>query len=680
MRFTHYCLLFTFVILIFTGCSSENRTPIVPNDGNLSVSRSEDTSSTDVWGIWTIQYNRDSLDCSIIPNRDSSSNFNITYMLPTPAIHLNSFDPVESILDVDVTIYNPHMISGYDVRGIVFADSFGHNLKNPDGLTSFIDIPGGDTVNPFMVFAKDQNYRTVTPLSHHTAKFLIQVPPSGYLSYAIIASWPWNCDEPYALENFIQNQGLSNVMGSASLIKIDAYDWQDDVNDVVIKAPGITGEPETHFYNSAGKTWSLILTNNAGVAPGIYRCLIKATSANSGTLGLYKYVDINVLEDSGTEWTFLVYMHESNLGEFAIEDINELEVAGTEEGTLNIVVLWDKEDNPNDVILEIARDPGGYNSTIISPEIDDNGEVIPSGGLDMGSGSTLEKFLRWAIINYPAKNYGLDLWDHGDGPFGIVPQHEFVRSCCNGLSIWEIRDACQVVLNENPAIGEFQFISFDACLMSWIETAICLKDVTYAGIASEMLVPGQGFLYSDPFVYLRDNALTCTTDDFCVQLIQSYVNSAYDGDTLASWRSSDLRDNVIPALNTFSDELTNALSTNRSGITDCVTQAGDWGSYCWDYYVKDLGAFAKKIKAKTSLPSSLKNSADALITEIDNAMIMHSHVGSGGDVCPYQETGWQIWLPEDYDSWVWDSNKADYVKLGMSGTRWDEFLSAFDPS
>jgi hypothetical protein len=368
-------------------------------------------------------------------------------------------------------------------------------------------------------------------------------------------------------------------------------------------------------------------------------------------------------------------MHEeSDLVDYSVQDINEMEVAGSQEGDLNIIVLWDKLLD-EDVILEIAQDPNGNNDTIISSIIDDDGEVIPPEGLNMGSEETLEDFLRWAFKNYPAEQYGLIFWDHGNGPLGVMPDTGFVKHCCGGLQVWEIRNACQTVLSENID-DSISFIGFDCCLMSWIETAYCLKDICTAGIASEMTEPLWGWQYDIPLVYLRDNIESCGVEELCELFVNTYLQHVdWAGRTLAAWRSAEVDTNVIPALNNFSNNLIEALPTYRDQLEMTWINLFNWGEDCNQSHVKDLGNFALNVWGNLDYPENLRNSANQLVVSIQDAMIIHDNFGPP-NICPDMETGWEIWFPNDYDDW--QTRQWAYQQLGFDLTNWDDFLNAFD--
>jgi len=395
---------------------------------------------------------------------------------------------------------------------------------------------------------------------------------------------------------------------------------------------------------------------------------------------------ITVSPDDVAEWTYLTYINETYGVENAINiDLNEMEVVGSVDGILNIVALYDRKDTADDWILEIAKDPNGFNGYLISPHIDDGGAVIPPGGLDMGNGETMENFLRWAMENYPARNYAITTIAHGDGPFGVEPEPIEFFKVCGGLSMWEIRDACQTVLDEHPDMDKIAMIGFNSCLMSYIETGYVLKDVCEVCVASEMVIPLNPDLPYHLFLqYLLDNIETCTPVELGAEIVATYmseVSSYGSGYTLATWESDQMDLNAIPALNAFADELILALPDYKTLILNCSYQTGSWGSgwpFCNQYWVKDIGVFAEVVNESTTLPQSLRDAAYDLVVSIEETMIVHDHAGTGGTTCPYDETGWQIWFPTNYSNNDWATHRADYASLGFTETSWDDFLDALD--
>ena len=113
------------------------------------------------------------------------------------------------------------------------------------------------------------------------------------------------------------------------------------------------------------------------------------------------------------EWTVMVFLNaDNNLEEFGLEDFQEMAKVGSSD-KLNIVVQFD-------------RTPGYAKSTpdwtqTLRFRVTKDMKALPANALadigeqNMGDGKTLEQFVSWAMKEYPANHYMLDVWDHGQG-------------------------------------------------------------------------------------------------------------------------------------------------------------------------------------------------------------------------------------------------------------------------
>ena len=119
----------------------------------------------------------------------------------------------------------------------------------------------------------------------------------------------------------------------------------------------------------------------------------------------------------------------------------------------------------------------------------------------MGSADTLADFISWGIEKYPAEKMGLILWNHGGGSISGVCFDE--KNEGDSLSLREIDSALNSVYEEMG--DKFEFIGFDACLMSTLETANILVPYARYMFASEELEPGCGWNYTDIMTYLAEN-------------------------------------------------------------------------------------------------------------------------------------------------------------------------------
>ena len=110
----------------------------------------------------------------------------------------------------------------------------------------------------------------------------------------------------------------------------------------------------------------------------------------------------------------------------------------------------------------------------------------------MTDSSTLKEFLSYGYDNYKSDLYDLILWDHGGGPvFGYGSDQNDESE--TPMTINQLTTAIN-----GSTLGKatnLEFIGFDACLMSNVETAYSLKDYAEYLLASEELQPGFGCNY-----------------------------------------------------------------------------------------------------------------------------------------------------------------------------------------
>ncbi len=299
-------LVATLLFVAATGCSHNSSDPVnLSEPADVSNLDGQTSEGHMLWGIWDIGFDIDAMTADVSIARQVSGHFDVTDFVLPPAcadcvkVKINSFDSMTRILDVDVTLKNPTHLTGYDVRGIFFIDDAGHELANADDWTTLYDIPGGATINPFKAFAKTNVTRAFGGLAEFTENYQVYIPiPPKYftIKYAVDASWPGNCKEPYSIENFKQGTIYDNGFDNAE-ITVDVKDWQDDVSKVTLVAPDITGESFSQFSHVSGAKWHLY-TNNPGNAPaGTYSVRVIASSPNPGDVALYDYFPLTV-----TKW------------------------------------------------------------------------------------------------------------------------------------------------------------------------------------------------------------------------------------------------------------------------------------------------------------------------------------------------------------------------------------------
>lgn len=187
-------------------------------------------------------------------------------------------------------------------------------------------------------------------------------------------------------------------------------------------------------------------------------------------------------------YTIMIYMNGSDLESengAATDDLIEMLESGVDSRTVNIVLFTGGTNRwQNNVIPE--------NECAVW-EISDGSlyKVTGVGLKNMGNPGTLSSFIDFSVMNFPAKRYGLILWDHGGGSIaGYGHDEKFNES---RLSLLDMNYAFEEsVLAGSP----IEFLGFDSCLMGSVEMAVVASDYFKYMIASEDLEPGAGWDYS----------------------------------------------------------------------------------------------------------------------------------------------------------------------------------------
>jgi hypothetical protein len=295
-----------FSITILFGCSRGNSVlPDEVTDQNLPTISDAGTTGTSsdrsLLGMWQVDFDVNSMTAKVEPIRSADFHLNILPYIQRPTIYVRSWNPSTETVDVDVSIYNSSVYIGYDVRLIIFNDTIGHKLLNPDNYTHIWDIPGGTWSNGFKAYVKDNPQRCFHSLESASENLHIKCPGGNFsVKFAIDACHPFNCPEPYQITNFHQGT-LQAYEGASAEVTIDVFDWQYNTNAVRIQCPAITGETDTYMTKMDLETWGVSLTNNTGAPAGEYFALIAAGS--EGTIEqLIHYVSIIVTPENETGW------------------------------------------------------------------------------------------------------------------------------------------------------------------------------------------------------------------------------------------------------------------------------------------------------------------------------------------------------------------------------------------
>ncbi len=101
-----------------------------------------------------------------------------------------------------------------------------------------------------------------------------------------------------------------------------------------------------------------------------------------------------------------------------------------------------------------------------------------------------DRMKKFCAENYPARQYGLIMWDHGGG---AIDGYGYDEKYIDGnLTLMDMKQAFQYAgLDKN----KLSFLGFDTCLMATVEMAAVAADYAEVMIASEDLEPGGGWNY-----------------------------------------------------------------------------------------------------------------------------------------------------------------------------------------
>ncbi len=126
--------------------------------------------------------------------------------------------------------------------------------------------------------------------------------------------------------------------------------------------------------------------------------------------------------------------------------------------------------------------------------------------MNLSSDATVENFFTFAQMLAPAEHFFAEFWDHGGGPIGGAENAYYDGNTWPAITVPEIKAAlersaevAQWLREDEPwydrTTYKYDLIGFDNCLMSSVEVAYELKDLTDYFVVSEETEPGTGWDY-----------------------------------------------------------------------------------------------------------------------------------------------------------------------------------------
>ena len=371
------------------------------------------------------------------------------------------------------------------------------------------------------------------------------------------------------------------------------------------------------------------------------------------------------------KWTFMVYIDGDNDLEGAgIDDFLEMAQVGTT-CDVHIVVQFDRIDGYDSSYDDWTICHRFYVTQGMQPyeqcAISDWGDGSGGREVNMGDPQTLIDFVEWAMTNYPADNYALVLWNHGNGWREIMEERGLLplKAICwddtsagDCLFMKEVGDALETIEND---IQQVDLVGFDACLMGMAEVAYEIKDHASVMVGSEETEPGDGWPYNTILPDLTANPIMSPADLACV-IVNRYGESygAGSGTTQSAFDLANMS-SLAAAISNFGNIMIG--SAYKSEIATC---RGNSQEYFYPWHI-DLYHFADL--ASTGVPdATIQAAANNVKTQINNTIICEFH----GSQLPNSH-GAAIYFPNcpshslnpDYNPSVIDF---------AADTYWDEFL------
>lgn len=399
------------------------------------------------------------------------------------------------------------------------------------------------------------------------------------------------------------------------------------------------------------------------LSPGQSKQIVMYHMGGDSYAGLANSYDLAVAQ--AKQWTFMVYLDgDNNLEEFAVADLNEMEAAGSD-ANINIVVQLDRiprYDSSNGdwttcKRFYVTRDPGGYNSTIVSTELADLGEC------NMGDPNTLIDFVNWVKANYPAQHYALVLWDHGGGwkilqarlPKGVI----FDDTDSDYITTPELRSAMQSIYSSYGT--KIDIVGFDACLMGMAEIDYELAPYAQYRVGSEQTEPVEGWDYVASLGWLVSNP-TATPQALASRIVSDYGAFYGPGQTQSAVDLNTIKTPTLASdLNTLATNLMSNMPNYRPGVEAARNNVKEYSDR--DYI--DLYHFAQLIYDNINDPT-IRANAQAVMNAVSSGVVAN-HGGTN-------DHGISIYFPHNCSDYR--PNYDTDVLLSVD-TNWNDFLKTY---
>jgi Clostripain family len=367
------------------------------------------------------------------------------------------------------------------------------------------------------------------------------------------------------------------------------------------------------------------------------------------------------------DWTVMVFMNAMNdLDCFALTNFAQMAEFGSGPG-FNLVV-------------ELGRIEGGCRAPAwsgvrrfyVEPGATAaRGSRVTGKDADMQDPQSIRSFVEWAMAKYPASRYGFVYLGHGQGysrPLRATAQAvRLHRQQPGGFDSITATDASRDVLYNRDLADALQvalhgrlldFLGFDVCYMGGLENAYAFRDIARYMVASETMIPFDGWNYSVWQSYLRDAGLKVDGVEMSRILVDAYWYTHYGHDNVSDVAGLDLSkakpiaDLVSQLAQVLRDRLSDpgtvrAIHNSRMSVGPGYgpLNPGD---------VIDLRRFVEFL-AGYSKDRAVQSAANALDAAFNDFVIATKDLQSS-------DSGASIFFPDSDDAWSDDPDGAAYKR------------------
>ena len=371
---------------------------------------------------------------------------------------------------------------------------------------------------------------------------------------------------------------------------------------------------------------------------------------------LLAFIPAALSGETAAPWTFMIYLDgDNNLDGAGAMNIDSMVIGMTPDSTVNVIVLWDRFEAP----------AGIYRITGEGIE-----ELQALGEVDMDDPMTLYNFVKYAIGNYPADRYFLDLWNHGGGVFGVCTDDESEEFRI--LRPNQVREAVSEACSETNS--HIDILGFDACVMSMVEVGYEMKDTADIMIASEMNIPFVGWPYEAIMSYLSHNPEVdpVTLSKALTKMYVEFYGPGY----LVQLSAIDL--DLLADFTLSLDSLAGYLSLNADRYGDLVRDARREALFEPTSYKNynsfvDVYRFAWNL-TQTVSQNKLANLAGQVMQKLNAAVFANEFTSSQGRL-ETRVYGFSIFFPNTEA--LYTPFYEVYVPMFVNATGWVEFLYSF---